>query len=75
MALKKSKRKEKEKEEKVAEESADAIRYYLKLHCLRSRDHGEAVDFLYGRNQGLPLHSRSPVRIDADGRIYNIQKT
>jgi hypothetical protein len=74
-ALKKSKRKEKEKEEKVTEESADAIRYYLKLHCLRSRDHDEAVDFLYGRNQGLSLHSRSPVRINADGKIYDIQKT
>jgi hypothetical protein len=75
VAPKKSKRKEKEKEEKVTEESADAIRYYLKLHCLRSRDHDEAVDFLYGRNQGLSLHSRSPVRIDADGKIYDIQKT
>jgi len=47
----------------------------LKLHCLRSRDHDEAVDFLYGRNQGLSLHSRSPVRIDANGKIYDIQKT
>ncbi len=51
---KESRRKEREKEEmKVTEESANVIRTYLKLHCMRTRSHDKAVDFLYGRNQGM----------------------
>ncbi|PMD28807.1 hypothetical protein L207DRAFT_642096 [Hyaloscypha variabilis F] len=38
-------------EAKVTEESADAILSYLKLHCMRTRNHDDAVDFLYGREQ------------------------
>jgi hypothetical protein len=53
---KKIKKKEKEKEAgKVTEESADAIRTFLKLHCIRTKDHDDAVDFLYGRNQGMSV--------------------
>lgn len=52
--LKESRRKEREKEEaKLTEESANVIRSYLKLHCIRTRSEDEAVDFLYGRNQGM----------------------
>jgi hypothetical protein len=40
-------------EAKVTEESADAILSYLKLHCMRTRNHDDAVDFLYGREQGM----------------------
>lgn len=51
---KESRRKEREKKEvKVTEESANVIRSYLKLHCMRTRSHDKAVDFLYGRNQGM----------------------
>jgi ankyrin repeat protein len=41
-------------EAKVTEESADTILNYLKLHCMRTRNHDDAVDFLYGRSQGNP---------------------
>jgi len=40
-------------EAKVTEESAETILNYLKLHCMRTRNHDDAVDFLYGRNQGI----------------------
>ena len=40
-------------EAKVTNESADAILNYLKLHCMRTRNHDDAVDFLYGREQGM----------------------
>ena len=39
-------------EVKVTDESADAILNYLKLHFMRTRNHDDAVDFLYGREQG-----------------------
>ncbi|KAL8875188.1 MAG: hypothetical protein Q9198_006414 [Flavoplaca austrocitrina] len=49
---KESRRKGRVKEEvKVTEDSANGIRSYLKLHCMRTRSHDKAVDFLYGRNQ------------------------
>lgn len=48
-------RKKVKEEVKVTEESANVIRNYLKLHCMRSRNHDDAVDFLYGRSQGMPL--------------------
>lgn len=65
VAPKESRKKEREKEEeKVTEESADAIRDYLKLQCLRTRNHDDAVDFLYGRNQGMcPLPHESSLRL------------
>lgn len=54
-------RQEREKEKaKVTEESAAAIRDYLKLHYMRTRNHDETVDFLYGRNQGESLLSVLP---------------
>jgi hypothetical protein len=34
-------------------ESADAILNYLKLYCLRTRVHDDAVEFLYGRGPGM----------------------
>ncbi|KAF4633297.1 hypothetical protein G7Y89_g4816 [Cudoniella acicularis] len=47
-----SKSKIKAKEEaKATEESMGAVRSYLRLHCMRTRNHDDAVDFLYGRNQ------------------------
>lgn len=56
-------RQEREKEKvKVTEESADAIRDCLKLHYMRTRNHDDTVDFLYGRNQGTSLHSGFPVQ-------------
>lgn len=51
-AEKKKKPKEPKEEPKVTEESAAVIRNYLKLHCMRNMNHDDAVDFLYGRNQG-----------------------
>lgn len=48
----KAKRRTKD-EAKVTEESAETILNYLKLHCMRTRNHDDAVDFLYGRNQGM----------------------
>ncbi|KAH8654473.1 hypothetical protein BGZ60DRAFT_532842 [Tricladium varicosporioides] len=47
---KKPKKRTKE-EAKVTPESASAIENYLKLHCLRTRLHDDAVEFLYGRTQ------------------------
>jgi hypothetical protein len=53
-----SRRKKAEKKEvKVTEESAGMIRDYLKLHCMRTRNEEDAIDFLYGRNQGMSLPS------------------
>ncbi|RYP93507.1 hypothetical protein DL770_000391 [Monosporascus sp. CRB-9-2] len=37
-------------------ESANAIRGYLKLHCMRTRDHDDTMDFLYGQNQGKQIY-------------------
>lgn len=51
VASKESKRKGRE----VTEKSAGAIRDFLKLHCMRTRNDEETVDFLYGRNQGICL--------------------
>jgi hypothetical protein len=50
-------KKEEKKEEKnskyqVTEHSALAIKDLMKLHCLRTRDHDQAVDFLFGQSQG-----------------------
>lgn len=54
--MKPSRVKKRTKEEaKATEDSADAILNYLKLHCMRTRNHDDAVDFLYGRNQGMSL--------------------
>jgi hypothetical protein len=51
-----SRAKKRTKEEaKVTDDSADAILNCLKLHCLRTRNHDDAFDFLYGRNQGMAL--------------------
>jgi hypothetical protein len=56
--VKESRKKDREKEEvKVTEESADKIKDHLKLHCLRTMNHDDAVDFLYGHNQGRSLPS------------------
>jgi hypothetical protein len=54
------KKKRDKEESKVTEESAGMVRSLLKLHCMRTRDHDNAVDFLYGRNQGMPLLSPAP---------------
>ncbi len=49
----KKRKKEKDREkEKPTEESADAIRDYLKLQCMRERNHDDAFDLLYGPNDG-----------------------
>jgi ankyrin repeat protein len=50
---KKAEKKTEKKEVKVTEESAGMIRDYLKLHCMRTRNEEDAVDFLHGRNQGM----------------------
>lgn len=64
MGLRKSKKRGKEKEKesedaKITEKSTDAIMNFLKLHCMRTMKHDDAVDFLYGRNQGISLQSRN----------------
>lgn len=57
-----TRRKEKKKKVKVTvtEGSADVIREFLKLHCMRKMTHDEAVDFLYGRSPGTTLPPNSP---------------
>lgn len=62
VGLRKSKKRPKEKEKasedaKTLERGADAIMNFLKLHCMRTMKHDNAVDFLYGRNQGIFLPS------------------
>jgi hypothetical protein len=62
--LKKSKKRSNDKEKKsedakITERSTDAIMNILKLHCMRNMKHDDAVDFLYGRNQGIFLPSRT----------------
>ncbi|KUJ16880.1 uncharacterized protein LY89DRAFT_669327 [Mollisia scopiformis] len=50
-------KKKKEKEEiKVTEESAKAIKNFMKLHCMRTRNQDDAVDFLYGRTQEKQIY-------------------
>jgi len=59
-----SRAKKRTKEEaKVTDDSADAILNCLKLHCLRTRNHDDAFDFLYGRNQGMALFKHNPLRM------------
>jgi hypothetical protein len=59
VASEESRRKKREKEEvKVTEESAAEIRNYLKLHCMRTRNQEDVVDFLYGRNPGMYVPSQ-----------------
>jgi hypothetical protein len=41
---------------KPTQESAAKIKEFLKLYCLRHKKHDEAVEFLYGVQQGRPLH-------------------
>jgi nucleoside phosphorylase len=58
----KQKKKEKESEDaKITERSTDAIMNFLKLHCMHTMKHDDAVNFLYGRNQGISLSSRTKI--------------
>ncbi|KAH7386417.1 hypothetical protein BKA64DRAFT_711643 [Cadophora sp. MPI-SDFR-AT-0126] len=69
--LKKKKREPKE-EPKVTEESASVIKNYLKLYCMRHRNHDDVVDFLYGRNQENQIYFDlydSPSKIISEDRI------
>ncbi|KAH6715880.1 hypothetical protein BKA61DRAFT_334368 [Leptodontidium sp. MPI-SDFR-AT-0119] len=69
--LKKKKREPKE-EPKVTEESAAVIRNYLKLYCMRTRNHDDVVDFLYGRNQENQIYFDlydSPSKTISEDRI------
>lgn len=53
-------RRKERKKAKVTEESANAIREFLKLRCMRKMNHDDAVDFLYGRNPGMTLRLIAP---------------
>lgn len=56
-AAPKAPKKKKEKEEiKVTQDSAKAIKDTLKLHCLRTRNYDDTVDFLYGRTQEKQIY-------------------
>ena len=47
---------EKDKYARVTDASADAIKGFLMLHCMRTMKTEDAVEFLYGKNQGdFPL--------------------
>jgi ankyrin repeat protein len=47
-------------ETKPSPEAANEIKSFLKLHCLRTMKHDEAVDFLYGPSQGMcPIWTRA----------------
>ncbi|KAI9797324.1 MAG: hypothetical protein M1833_005503, partial [Piccolia ochrophora] len=48
--IKKTRKKREKVESEVTKESADDVMSYLKLHCLRTRSHDAASDFLYGPN-------------------------
>lgn len=56
----KSRSQEPDSESKVTRGSARAIKDYLKLHCMRSMPHEDALDFLYGRNQGMYRQTSHP---------------
>ena len=49
---KEKKRRSEREVQEPTEEAANAIRDYLKLHCLRTRSHDQTIDFLYGRSPG-----------------------
>ncbi|PYH81025.1 subtilisin-like protein [Aspergillus uvarum CBS 121591] len=40
----------------VTQQTADAIRDYLKVHCLRTRDHDQAIELLYGQDTHRELY-------------------
>ncbi|RAH68474.1 S8 family peptidase [Aspergillus aculeatinus CBS 121060] len=40
----------------VTKQTADTIRDYLKVHYLRTRDHGQAIELLYGRDRHEDLY-------------------
>ncbi|KAG4431178.1 hypothetical protein IFR05_013341 [Cadophora sp. M221] len=42
--------------QRTSPETADAVRQYLNLHCLRTRRHDQAINFLYGKSQGKQIH-------------------
>jgi hypothetical protein len=46
------KKEKKKPKNQVTEHSALAIKDLMKLHCLRTRNHDQAVDFLFGQSQG-----------------------
>ena len=45
--------KKKKEKSKVTDASANAIEEFLMLHCMRTLSPKEAVDFLYGKTQGM----------------------
>ncbi|KAH0562507.1 hypothetical protein GP486_002799 [Trichoglossum hirsutum] len=72
LAPKESRKKREKEEAKVTKESASAIRNYLKLHCMRTRNHEDAVDFLYGPNQENQIYFdlyESPSQTISEERI------
>jgi hypothetical protein len=46
------KKEKKKPKNQVTEHSALAIKDLMKLHCLRTRNHDQAVDFIFGQSQG-----------------------
>lgn len=58
----------------VTDDTANTILDYLKLHCLQTRLHDDAVDFLYGPGQGKEIY-RIPMNplIFLPARIPQVQ--